>query len=170
MTEFIEGNLRIKFPDGMTVEKFDDQTNHGLSHCMKAVDFIVGVPDEYIAFIELKNPDDPNAPETEIERFISKFSRGDLDHDLYYKYRDTFLYQWARERLDGRPIKYWVIIALDKLTSLYLYNRTDQLKRKIPLMGPKSGNWNRQIVDDCTVYNIETWRQYHPDILLEQIR
>ena len=169
MTEFIEGNLRIKFPDRMTAEKFDDQACHGLSHCMKAVDFIVKVPDEYIAFIELKNPDHPNAPEAEIERYIEKFSKNELDHDLCYKYRDTFLYQWASERLDWRPIKYWVIIALDRLTSGHPNNRADQLKRKIPLIGPKSGNWNRQIVNDCAVYNIETWRRYHPDILLEQV-
>ena len=169
MIVFREGNLRITFPDGMTVEKFDDRANHGLSHCMKAVDFIVDVPDEYIAFMELKNPDDPNAQEMEKERFIKKFSEGKLDHDLYYKYRDTFLYQWARERLDRRPIKYWVIIALDSLTSPELINRTDELKSKIPLMGPKSGNWSRQIVNDCTVYNIKTWRRYHRDILLQQI-
>ena len=70
MTEFIEGNPRIRFLDRMTVGKFDDHTNHYLSHCMKATSFIIGVPDEYIALIELKNPDYPSARETETERFI----------------------------------------------------------------------------------------------------
>ena len=54
----------------MTVGKFDDHTNHYLSHCMKATSFIIGVPDEYIALIELKKPDHPSARETETERFI----------------------------------------------------------------------------------------------------
>lgn len=164
MTEFIEGNLRIRFPDRMTAERFDDHASHGLSHCMKAVDFIVEVP-EFIAFIELKDPDHPNAPEARKEVYISE----KLNHDLCYKYRDTFLYQWARNRLDGRPIYYWVIIALSAMTRTELDTLADELKRKLPLTGPKSGNWNRQIVNDCTVYNIETWRQYHPDNLLEQI-
>ncbi len=70
MTVFTERNLRMKFPDWMTVAKFDDHDNHYLSHCMKATGFILGVLDEYIALIELKNPDHPNAQETETERSI----------------------------------------------------------------------------------------------------
>ena len=164
MTEFIEGNLRIRFPDWMTAEKFDDQASHGLSHCMKAVDFIVEVPNEYIAFIELKDPDNPDAPEAAKEEFLSE----GLDHNLYCKYRDTFLYQWACDRLD-RPVYYWVIIALGVLERQYLDRRADQLKRKLPLIGPESGNWKRPIVNGCSVFNIETWNQYQPDILLERI-
>ena len=56
-----------------------------------------------------------------------------MDCDPCYEYRDTFLYQWARERLDWRPIKYRIIIALDGLNSFYLNNCVSQLK-KIPLI------------------------------------
>ena len=60
----------MKFPDRVTAERFDVQASNGLSYCMKATGFIIGVPDEYIALIELKNPDHSNARETETERFI----------------------------------------------------------------------------------------------------
>ena len=62
MTEFIEENLRMKFPDRMTAERFDVQASNDLSYCMKTADFIAGVPEEFIALIGLRNPDHPNAP------------------------------------------------------------------------------------------------------------
>ena len=40
MTTLTEGNLRITFPGDMNVRKFDSPESHGLTHCMKAVDFI----------------------------------------------------------------------------------------------------------------------------------
>ena len=45
-----EGNLELYLPDDVRAKKFDDST-HGLSHCMKAVDFIVETSDKII-FIE----------------------------------------------------------------------------------------------------------------------
>ena len=51
----------MKFPDWMTVAKFDDHTNHYLSHSMRTTGFIFGIADEYIVLIELKNPDHSNA-------------------------------------------------------------------------------------------------------------
>ena len=41
MTVIAEDDLQIKLPAGAKARKFDDQNVHGLSHCMKAVDFIV---------------------------------------------------------------------------------------------------------------------------------
>lgn len=151
----------------MRAEKFDDAVSHGLSHCMKAVDFIVEGP-EFIAFIELKDPENPDATESRKKQFFTKFRSAKLDSNLYYKYRDTFLYQWACDRLH-KPICYWVIIAFSELTKKDLLHRTNALKNKLPLVGPKAGNWQRPIVNACTVYNIETWNQAQPDILLERI-
>jgi hypothetical protein len=44
MTVFTEGNLQITFPSGVAAKKFD-HSGHGLTHCMKAVDFIVELID-----------------------------------------------------------------------------------------------------------------------------
>ena len=166
MTTLREGNLQIAFPRSVKARKFDDPKSHGLS-CMKAVDFIVEESKRVLS-IELKDPEHPCAKEERREKFIEKFRSGALDEDLKYKYRDTFLYQWASERVD-KPIYYWVIIALDKLTEAELSARTDDLKRKLPLNGPPSGQWMRSIVTGCMVFNIDTWNQYQPRFPLSRI-
>ena len=48
-----EGRLRIEAPSGFTGSKFDDERSHGLSHAMRAVNFVLekkGV----VWFIEIK--------------------------------------------------------------------------------------------------------------------
>ena len=166
MTTLTEGNLRITFPRGTRARKFDEPGTHGLS-CMKAVDFIVEETDR-ILFMEFKDPDDPRAMEARREKFIEKFSSGGLDTDLKYKYRDTFLYQWASDRID-RPIHYWILVAAKDLTTFHLARRTDALRRELPLYGPPSGGWRRPIVTDCIVFNLHTWNQYLQQYPVERV-
>ena len=88
MKTFEESGIRLEFPDTAQVRKFDDPQTHGhvRRHTMKAVDFIVERPDEFL-FIEVKN--------------IPEFDgRG-----LGQKFRDSFLYEWADGRAD-KPIIY----------------------------------------------------------------
>ena len=167
MTMFTEGNIQITFPRSVSARKFDDPTTHGLSNCMKAVDFVVE-EDDLISFIEIKDPDHPHARKADREKFIDEFLSGRLDEDLKYKYRDSFLYRWATDRVD-KPVNYWVIIALDTLTEMQLSMKTDDLKSKLPLNGPQSGKWKRQIVTDCMVFNIETWNKYQQRFPLSRI-
>ena len=166
MTTLREGNLQITFPQGAKARKFDDPTSHGLS-CMKAVDFIVEEADR-VLFIELKDPEHPCAKEERREKFIEKFRSGALDEDLKYKYRDTFLYQWASGSVD-KPIYYWVIIAMNKLTEADLSARTDELRRKLPLNGPSSEQWKQPIVMGCMVFNFDTWNRHQPRFPLSRI-
>ena len=123
MTTLCEGNLQITFPRDAEARKFDDPKSHGLSNCMKAVDFIVEEADR-VLFIEIKDPDDPNAEETRRKEFVHKFFSGSLDNDLKYKYRDTFLYRWASGGVD-KPIYYWVIrrLAQADRSGAFLANR-----------------------------------------------
>ncbi len=58
--KFAEEDLEIEIWRVVDARKFDDPPSHGLSHCMKAVDFIVERPDSYL-FIEFKDPQDPKA-------------------------------------------------------------------------------------------------------------
>ena len=126
-----EGSLIIEIPDALSFKKFDDGKSHGLSHCMKAVDFIVETKDRII-FIEIKDPP-PTGKNT--AKFIEELQSGRLDETLKYKYRDSFLYEWASEKIN-KPVYYYVIIALDKLDPASLLFRTDELKRKPPFLLP----------------------------------
>ncbi|MBI5526572.1 MAG: hypothetical protein HY897_09570 [Deltaproteobacteria bacterium] len=156
MTTFTEGNLQIAFPAGAVVQKFDDRS-HGLSHCMKAVDFIVELKDRYL-FIEIKDPQHPESRREERDEWAKKFLACSLDEDLKYKYRDSFLYEWACGKVD-KPIHYYVLVALDTLDGAELIARTDALKRIIPLDGPPAGRWTKKVVDGCAVFNIATWNE-----------
>ena len=167
MNTLTEGNLQITFPRAAKVRKFDDGASHGLSHCMKAVDFVVE-ENQRISLIELKDPEHPRTREVSRQEFINGFRSGKLDEELKYKYRDTFLYQWASGNI-GKPIHYWVVVAIETLTAVELSTRTDDLKRKLPLNGPPSGKWKRPIVTDCRVFNIDTWNKHQPRFPLSRI-
>ena len=161
MTVLTEGNLQITIPDTYHARKFDDRANHGLSHCMKAVDFIVELPAQYL-FIEFKDPQHPNSQAGNRNQFIQKFQSGRIDEVLKQKYRDSFLYEWASGRA-GKPIHYLVIIAIDRLTEAELATRRDNLVQKLPVLGPGSQPWPRPFVKECAVFNIETWNRHLPD-------
>ena len=155
MTVLREGNLQITINNAVDVRKFDD-ADHGLSHCMKAVDFVVEFSDHYL-FIELKDP----PPEAHGE-YTQRFQSGNLHEDLKYKYRDSFLYEWAAGRAD-KPIDYLVLVALDALDGSHLLTGQEALGRKLPVLGPGSRPWPRPIVRGCGVFNIASWNRHFPN-------
>ena len=157
----VEDNIQITLPSEASFRKFDDPASHGLSHCMKAVDFVVELPNETL-FIEIKDPQHPRARPANTARFISDFLGEKLDEDLKYKYRDSFLYEWASGQAN-KPIHYWVIVAINSLSPAAMLTRTEALKRKLPLDGPPSGRWQNRIVAGCMVVNIESWNRHLPD-------
>jgi hypothetical protein len=160
MTVLTEKNIQLTIGNTIKTKKFDDSMVHGLSHCMKAVDFIVELVD-CILFIEIKDPYDPNSTQEDRETFKKEFLGAQLDEDLKYKYRDSFLYEWACDNIK-KPICYLLLVAIEELTKADLIHRTDELKRKLPWRGPKSGAWKQSIVKDCIVFNIATWNEKQP--------
>ena len=159
MTVLREGALELTLPHGVQGIKFDDR-EHGLSHCMKAVDFVVEEPDR-ILFIEFKDPDHPRANTDAREAFLQELRTGGKDDDLVRKYRDSFIYRWAEEA-DEKPVVYFVLVAASQLDEAMLLARTEELKRKLPVEGPASGAWKRKIVAGCGVFNLETWNKHLP--------
>ena len=161
MTVLREGNLQITINNAIEARKFDDDARHGLSHCMKAVDFVVELPNRYL-FIEVKDPQAPRVPAKAGSKYHKKFQSGQLDEELKYKYRDSFLYEWAAGRAD-KPVFYLVLIALDTLPAPLLQSRQSALEQKLPLKGPKSSPWPRPIVEGCGVFNIDSWNRNLPE-------
>jgi len=91
-----EGGLEFDFSDAINGFKFDEtdkysETYHGLSHCMKAVDFIVELENDYL-LVEVKDFHDPGQY-TESESFKK------LRNNLKTKFRDTLLYRFAEDQL-----------------------------------------------------------------------
>lgn len=160
MTALAEGDLQIRLPAGATGRKFDNGATHGLTHCMKAVDFVVELEDR-ILFIEFKDPDDPMAVAERRQRFMEEFRSGVLDNKLKAKYRDSFLYEWGSGRAN-KPIYYLVLIAASCLTEAELLARTDALRRQLPVLGPGDKPWKKPFVAGCGVMNIEAWNRSLP--------
>ena len=162
MTVFTEGNLKITFNNVVTVRKFD---GHGLT-CMKAVDFLVELQDRFL-FIELKDPQ--SAPSQQlINEYIERFQNQQLDQDLKYKYRDSFLYEWTARRAN-KDCYYYVLVALKILKSAQLLQRTDALKRALPEGLPSQSQWTRPIVHGCGVFNICKWNRRFPDYPVRRV-
>ena len=167
MTTLKEGNLEIRFPSGTNARKFDVGPTHGLSHCMKAVDWIVELPDR-IYFIEIKDPDNPQAQPHNKKEFAKKLLAEERDADLIKKFRDSFVYEWACDRV-GKPIHYWVVIGLDALNEAELLNGKDALERQLPVCGPSSGEWKRNVVESCSVFTMQTWNRSFPQFPMSRI-
>lgn len=162
MTTLREGELQITLPRGAIGRQFDGP-DHGLSHCMKAVDWVIELPD-HIRFIELKDPDAQRAAAHQDKQ---NFQSKSLTTDLRTKFRDSFLYEWACERT-AKPILYFVVIASESLDKAELTRRSDDLKRMLPTTGQPT-SWHRAIAQDCGVFNVHTWNANFPDWPLVRI-
>jgi hypothetical protein len=166
--DLIEGNLKLNLDGDLIGFKFDDKHLHGLSYCMKAVDFIVrSNEEEFYYFIEFKDPDNPKAHGKDIRKFMKEFIAGKKDDELVKKFRDTFLYQYGMNCLD-LPIRYCVLVASKALDNALLLTRTDDLKRKLPVSKPLEV-WEKEIASDCIVLNIESWNRHFSDMQVERI-
>ncbi len=166
MTVLTEGNLQLTVNGAVAARKFDD-AGHGLSHCMKAVDFIIELSDCYL-YIEFKDPQAPAAYQHIGTDYLESFQKGQLDEDFKYKYRDSYLYEWAYGRAD-KPIDYLVLIALDTLRTPMLRHRRREMERKLPVYEPGGQPWYPPFVRSCAVFNLYTWNRRFPDFQVARI-
>lgn len=160
-----EGALRIAIPDNCTAHRFDDAA-HGMSHCMKAVDFVLETPSARI-LLEIKDPDAALDPERPIQ-YAEKLNSEELDTDLVRKYRDSWLYLYASRRLPNKPHYYFVLISLKTLTTDSISRRSSALQNKTSIEGP-TGPWARPFVDQVFVFNIESWNRIFPQFHAERV-
>lgn len=167
MTVLADDALQVVLPPGAVGRKFDDAAVHGLSHCMKAVDFIVEL-DDRLLFIEFKDPDHPLANAKDRDRFIRKFLGGQIDGDLKTKFRDSFLYEWASGRVD-KPIYFLVLIGAAELSDADLLVRSDALASQLPVLGPRNTPWVRPFVAGCAVMNLAAWNAALPQFPASRI-
>lgn len=149
-----EDDLEFNFSDAIDAIKFDDH-EHALTHCMKAVDFIVELSEAYL-FVEVKDPSHPKALIHNVEEFQENINSGKLREDLVKKYRDSFVYRWAEEKLE-KPIHFLSLITIEEAL---LRNFQDELHQNLPFTGPV--RWIRPIVQSCHVINIDAWNRNFP--------
>lgn len=161
--ENIDG-FSFDFTDALDAFVFDERdrskiTFHGQP--MKAVDIIAEFPDAYV-FVEMKNFDDPETYNT--KDFITKEdlkTKRDkfkwLKNYLKYKYRDSYLYRHAEQKVD-KPIHYICLLTFDNPLNEIMQKT---LRKELPV-GKASKRWKRELVNTCYVVNVEKWNRNFP--------
>lgn len=154
------------FPDALSAFIFDEQDStqahfHGLSHAMKAVDCIVELPTRFL-FIEVKHFPVPDDYMLDIGSNYTEGKRknkhlNSLIENLKYKYRDSWLYRWAEEKVN-KPIFYLCLLTLENAQVNFLQK---QLKHQLPV-GCAAARWRREIAWDCLVLNLDRWKHNFP--------
>lgn len=160
-----ENLLEIRLPEGASGRRFDGE-EHRLSHCMKAVDFIVDLPDR-LYFIEVKDPDQ-SANETRRLAYAKRLKSGEIDIDLKVKFRDTWMYEWAEHRI-SKPVFYLVLLAFEQLTAAELQARKSGIEKQLPLNGPDGRPWQRSFASGCAVFNIAAWNRSFPNMPVRRL-
>jgi hypothetical protein len=158
-----EGDLVFDFSAAIVSDQFDDEATHKLSHCMKAVDFIVEWEYEFW-FVEVKDPSNSKIPSgikrDKLKDFISKIDNKTLFSDeLGPKIKDSFLYLHLSGRLPPKPIKYLVLLAIETLDPALLLRSMEGVKRSSCFLGPDKGKWKNPYLEEVMVFNEQTWNE-----------
>ena len=153
MRKVVDG-FEFEFQDAVDVFVFDEKnkdlpTYHGLSHAMKAVDLIVELETDYL-FVEVKNFHEPDDYQDD-----DHFNH--LRKVLKDKYRDSFLYRWAEQKID-KPINYLCLLTLD---NALISRMNKEMRLQIP-PGKAVERWRRAIANRCAVLNEERWNHNFP--------
>jgi len=146
--------FNFSFPDAIDLFIFDEKDKlkpnyHGLSHALMAIDLLVELEDVYL-FIEIKDFFEP-------EKYEEKEAFKHLRDVLKNKYKDTWLYRWAENKIN-KPIHYLCLLSLENGLNTRL---TKELRIQLPI---KSINdrWEREIATNAIALNLERWNQAFP--------
>lgn len=164
-----EGDIEIEFTDAIDALVFDQMQSgqpnyHGIGE-MHRVDFVVEFAEvivfvelKDIVFVELKDTENPNAQDEGLKKFQKKLNDGTLSSSFASKFIDSFFYRWAEDKL-SKTVHY---ISLVTLEPALLLNLSDEIAKKISPSGKKSQRWQRHPVQNCQVFNIQTWNENFP--------
>ncbi|NPV01183.1 MAG: hypothetical protein HPY53_07355 [Brevinematales bacterium] len=161
----ITDGYQIDFTDAIYAFVFDEKditktTFHGAP--MKAIDVIAELANEYL-FVEIKEYDKPEEFDESVDdtdEMVNK-ARHDqfrwLKNYLKYKYRDSFLYRFAENKV-SKPIHYLCLLNFDNALNMKM---AKSLRAELPV-GKASRNWNTEISKSCQVLNLIAWNRSFP--------
>ncbi|HOD39807.1 MAG TPA: hypothetical protein PKW98_12135 [Candidatus Wallbacteria bacterium] len=153
---------KIDFKDALNAFKFDETDKnksnyHGVT-ALKAVDIIAEFEDKYV-FVEIKKYDNSD----ELVDSFNFIAGGTIPRHKYFswlknylksKFRDSFLYRYAENKVD-RPIHYICLLNFDNALNVEL---SKSLRRELPLNKP-SERWVHILSKSCNVVNLKKWNE-----------
>lgn len=152
--------FEFHFTDAIDAFIFDEKDNtkptfHGAP--MKAVDIVAEFDDAYV-YIELKDYDDPSIYDvlsfkTDDEMHSRQDSFNWLKNYLKYKFRDSYLYRHAEQKVE-KPVHYICLINFDNALNSRMRK---SLKQELPV-GKASHRWVQSLATSCHVVNLHRSR------------
>jgi hypothetical protein len=158
----MERDLEFNFTDAIEAIVFDEMKDktlpnyHGIG-VMHRVDFVVELAND-ILFVEVKDPSNPDARAKDLRKFLKEVDEGILSDTFASKYMDSFIYRWA-ENKTSKPIHYLNLVTLEEELLGHL---SDQIAAKLPPMNHDVPRWQRQVVNNVQVFNIDSWNASFP--------
>ena len=156
--------FEFRFTDALDAFVFDETdrtkpTFHGAP--MKGVDIVAEFDDAYV-YIELKDYDDSSIYDvlgalTDDERHSRQASFKWLKNYLKYKFRDSFLYRYAEQKVE-KPVHYVCLITFDNALNSRMQKA---LKQELPV-GKASIRWVQTLAKSCHVVNMDKWNENFP--------
>ncbi|MCC6503797.1 MAG: hypothetical protein IT362_11780 [Deltaproteobacteria bacterium] len=157
--------FEFRFTDSLDAFVFDENdstkpTFHGAP--MKGVDIIAEFDKAYV-YIELKDYDDPSifdvlgATTDEDKETCQKHFKW-LKNYLKYKFRDSYLYRHAEQKVE-KPVHYVCLITFDNALNIRMQK---SLKEELPV-GKASRRWVQALATSCHVVNLDKWNENFPN-------
>jgi hypothetical protein len=174
VNDWQESGLYFDFKGAKTVISLDKH-GHGLSHILKAVDFVVEWDDQFW-LVEVKNPEDSEIPsqykDKAIEKYFKKITTpsSSICDDLYQKFVDSLLYLGLDCGIPSeKPMRYMTLIALSALTPIQLSNLLYKLLAISNglLQGPPKKGWSKGF--SVHLFNLELWNRAFPQCQVTRV-
>lgn len=156
--------FEFRFEGALDAFVFDEKdktkpTFHGVP--MKGVDIVAEFDDAYV-YVELKDYDDPSVYDvvgavTDDEKKMKQDSFKWLKNYLKYKFRDSYLYRHAEQKVD-KPIHYICLLTFDNALNSRMQK---SLREELPV-GKASRRWIHSLATSCQVVNLDKWNHNFP--------
>ncbi|MFA5699923.1 MAG: hypothetical protein WC913_01430 [Desulfuromonas sp.] len=156
--------FEFRFEGALDAFVFDEKdrsksTFHGAP--MKGVDIVAEFADAYV-YVELKDYDDTSiydviGASTEDEKKSRQDGFKWLKNYLKYKFRDSYLYRHAEQKVE-KPVHYVCLITFDNALNSRMQK---SLKQELPV-GIKSRRWVHALATSCHVVNVDKWNENFP--------
>lgn len=163
MNTVITDGFEFEFTDAISAFKFDetDKTSpHYHGALLKGVDIIAEFSKAYV-YVEVKEYDrsrfDSSTAQTPEETVEREDNFNELKSNLKYKFRDTYLYRYAEQKVD-KPINYICLVTFDAALNCTIANA---LRKELPV-GIASPRWTISLANTCLVVNLANWNTRFP--------
>lgn len=162
--QFEESGYRFSFPAVQRAIKADAVNYAGLSF----VDFIVEA-DSMVYFIEIKNPDNPNAPSKNRDKYFARLQEAVFPNAVVKKFSDTLLAQLAMGYSFPKPVQYIFILEFRAFSSYERQILYDKVNHRLPVGLNHRAFANIACIKSFRLLTIAQFEEQYQDFAVEPI-